>query len=1412
MKLRRWIRRIALGAGIVAAIVVLALGAFLTIDLGPALRERAERAGSKFIERPMHIGRLGIRLRSGSFVVENLRIDGLTPSDHPFFTAKRIDVSLYWWTFFSTREVLIKSIDMSDWDMQVEMKGGRLSFITLPKGKPEQKRSYRVTVELVHAYRGRFTYIDHGTWRTVAPNLDITVRHPGGEYQGRAQFSDGTVAIKDYVPFRSDMRCSFRLDGSKIHLNWIDLTTDGSHSVVTGDVDWPEMLYRVRTDHVDFPRMREIFFAREKFRVTGDGRFNGTFHLYKGGRDLKGSFSSPLLTINDFRFPDLSGDLRWLPNRFDLTNGTARFHRGTGHFTYSMAPIGAPQPAVARFDTSYQNVDLASFSDFLQTKGLRLAGRASGRNILEWPLGRFSEHRGEGQITVQPPPEARLYSRTSAPLPQQRAGEPLAAAAPGTTPTAGLEPAAPKANVGEVPSLGYLPIGGALRYQFGPEWVEVGASAIATPSTYVEFSGRTAYGDRSSLDFYARSGDWQESDKLLAAVITAFGSPTRSVAVGGHGEFTGRMLNSFKRPRIEGAFAGEQVRAFDVVWGKARGDVVVDNGYVEVTRGVVTQGQTAELRADGRFSLSTPRDDGGEEINARVLLKDWPIPDLRHAFGLDAYPLEGKMGGEYHVYGAYRRPFGYGRMTVTDASAYGEPFERGTGSLALEGVGVRIDSIAIAKGGGSINGAAYLSWDGKYSFNADARGIPVEQIAAVKYPNAPPLSGVLGFRRAWGAGTFANPSYKVEVVQIADLFVGDEGIGRVSGNLDVRDLSMRFDLDAISPRLNVSGAGRISMAPGADAAMSFRVTETSLDPYIRAFEPGLSPFTGAIASGAIHVSGPLTDLTHLLVEASVEQLEMRLFDYRVTNEEGQTLQLVLDNHVIHLFGRPANATGAAPPAGGPRLPMKLSGTDTSLQLSGDINLRDVPYEPASGAALPAHSIRVHADGDANLGILQGVFPDLRSSGRARLSADVQGPLRDPVFTGQARVTGGRIRYFSLPHSIDAITGPVTFTAGAIWFGDPLDPKGELTAQVGGGPVTFSGRIDLDGVTPTRWDVRANGTDVHLRYPEGFNSLVTADLSLIGPYGEPTLKGTVEVKSAEYTKEFVTPGLLELAASAAGGGTGVAGPAAATPASVAAFPLRFDIRITAPGTLRVQNNMARMTASADVRLRGTYDHPLLSGGAGIDRGNVTIEGKRYTITHGTIDFTDPTKIDPYFDIEAETRVRVPGQTYIVNLRVVGPVKKITFDLTSDPPLPKVDVLSILFGDVRNAGDVQDAELRALQRPNVTEQQIVSARIQQLLLSPFSYNVGRVFEEAFKLDTFQISPSLFDPYQHLSPSARLTIGKQISSRAYLTISRSLYAPQEDIIYVLEYDQNDRVSWVLSRNEDKTYSLDVRVRHVF
>jgi autotransporter translocation and assembly factor TamB len=248
-------------------------------------------------------------------------------------------------------------------------------------------------------------------------------------------------------------------------------------------------------------------------------------------------------------------------------------------------------------------------------------------------------------------------------------------------------------------------------------------------------------------------------------------------------------------------------------------------------------------------------------------------------------------------------------------------------------------------------------------------------------------------------------------------------------------------------------------------------------------------------------------------------------------------------------------------------------------------------------------------------------------------------------------------------------------------------------------------------------------------------------------------------------------------------------------------------------------MARLVASADLQLRGTYDRPLLFGRAEIERGEVTFEGRRYLVTRGNIDFTNPTRIEPFFDIEAETRVRIPGQTYQVTVRAVGTVDRLQPELSSDPPLPAADVLALLFSDVRRDEGRQglgDIELRALQNPNERQRDILTTRATQMLANPVSAEVGRVVEQTFGVDTFQLTPSLVDPYSQsatrLNPSARVTIGKRVSERVYLTFSRNLSSSFSDQILLLEYDQSERLSWIMSVNEDSTYAVEVRVRHTF
>src|SRR5688572_19874351 len=115
-------------AAVLLSIVVALLLTALSIDLGPAVRKRAEAEGSKYLLRPLHIGRVSARLVPGVFVFEDLMIEGLTPKDRPFLTAKKVIVRLPWWTI-ATRRMIVESVDMFDWNMVVEtFANGRHNF------------------------------------------------------------------------------------------------------------------------------------------------------------------------------------------------------------------------------------------------------------------------------------------------------------------------------------------------------------------------------------------------------------------------------------------------------------------------------------------------------------------------------------------------------------------------------------------------------------------------------------------------------------------------------------------------------------------------------------------------------------------------------------------------------------------------------------------------------------------------------------------------------------------------------------------------------------------------------------------------------------------------------------------------------------------------------------------------------------------------------------------------------------------------------------------------------------------------------------------------------------------------------------------------------------------------------------
>ena len=834
--------------------------------------------------------------------------------------------------------------------------------------------------------------------------------------------------------------------------------------------------------------MREIFFTDEKWTLAGDGDFTGTFRLFDGGHDLSGTFTSPIAGVNDYRFPALNGSLRWTQNAFDVWNAGSKFYGGDAKFPYSIKPLGVPAPPTQRFDATVARTDLAPFTDFEDLKGLRFAGAADGHVFLEWPSGKFSERRGGGQLVGDAAAGRDADGRDARRRPRGRRRSRPPRVGPVRAAAAGAAPADRR------------------QYDVPPrspaQWRSTAANSSASGrARAVRRRGRLGRARPLQLST-SSTRDFQEADQLLAGIITDFGSPTSAVPFGGRGEFDGTMTGAFNRPRVEGKFRGEDLWAWDTLWGD--GGARSSSRTTTSTSGTASSGSTDRRSTRTASSRSAIRDDGGDEIDARFRIVRRDHRRLRHAFEIDEYPVIGLFSGEMHLTGPYQRPTGLRRDDDRGRPAYGQPMRKATASLRFDGRGIRLDGIDI----GVNRGRRHYR-----------RGVHRLGLHVLVQRGWPPDSGrqrrreqfkqlpISGRRRVHRRRQrHVRRAAQQLPLPRRELAVGEQEVGEVTGTLALRGNELSGDVNAASPRLALTGAGRIALTPQADCDLSFRFHDSSLDPYVRLFLPHLSANTTAVGSGSVRVTGELADIDHLVVDTTVDLLDMRLFDYALRN--AAPIHMTLDRRVI------------------------------TVQISrSSARTPNCACSAGSACATSAFSCRRRADAD--LGILQGFFRDVRGSGRAELRA---------AWTARCARRCSR----AAPSSRTAACGicrcrPRSTASTARSASITRHPARRTHRADRRRPVQFGGRIGLEGYLPGELNVTFSGQDVQLRNPEGIQSIVDADLTLRGNVKAPVLGGIVNVQSAVWTRRLDAPGsIFDLAARASAASGEAARQAAISP--------------------------------------------------------------------------------------------------------------------------------------------------------------------------------------------------------------------------------------------------------------------------
>ena len=321
--------------------------------------------------------------------------------------------------------------------------------------------------------------------------------------------------------------------------------------------------------------------------------------------------------------------------------------------------------------------------------------------------------------------------------------------------------------------------------------------------------------------------------------MTAFGAPTGAIPIGGYGDFRRRDAGRVPRPRIEGHVRRRAACAPGTsTWGAGTGDRR-DREQLRRREGrsSITSGDS-EIRADGLFSLGYPRKDGGEEINARIRVTrraaDRPAPRVR-ARRLSAGGDCCRASSTSTATTSARSASARWRSTMAPLTA--RPFETRDGVVAFRRrrrpprqhrrrQRRRARSPAPPTSAGTAPTRS----------TSTAGAFPSRALARLAIADSAAALGLLDFT-AGGSGTFDAPRYDVRG-SVDDLFVARRrhrpGHRRHSAS---RQRLMTLKLEAASPRLAVSGTGPHRADAGDGRRPHLPLPDTSLDPYLRAFDP-----------------------------------------------------------------------------------------------------------------------------------------------------------------------------------------------------------------------------------------------------------------------------------------------------------------------------------------------------------------------------------------------------------------------------------------------------------------------------------------------------------------------------------------------------------------------------------------------
>lgn len=653
-----------------------------------------------------------------------------------------------------------------------------------------------------------------------------------------------------------------------------------------------------------------------------------------------------------------------------------------------------------------------------------------------------------------------------------------------------------------------------------------------------------------------------------------------------------------------------------------------------------------------------------------------------------------------------------------------------------------IDSLNITKGDSKIDLKGKISLDKHFSLSAHSDRIKITDLLPKKIDINKGLAEFLSKLslsavKFKGTGLLDNPNLEIQGEINAEDYRGFKfGKGEIKGILSNKDALI--NLSFLDNKISVKGRATLS---------DLLPWSTEINIYPARYDFLISPFLKDVPedlllnlSGNIKAAG---DKDRINADIRLNKVHLFLYDRGFTNSYDVVATLNNSKLSIKSFF------------------MRSDATEFDIKGSIEINKKYDIILSGSTLLTPLKAISKHID------IIKG---------NSSFVFSINGEWSKPKISGGIDVNNGVIGLKDIPYRLTGVSA-------YLYVQDDKVVIDHTRGKVAGGDINMAGVVYLDKFSIKNFFIESKANNISATIAKDFWILFSGTLYYRGTKESQSLLGDIEIKKARYSEPIEWKSLLLKAKQKE------------MPKGEITKLEQTNLNVRLHGSdLLIDNNLAKLSMSLDVVVRGTIGQPIILGKADTKEGTVFFRNNEFKIVKGKIDFPNPNRTVPYYDISALTNVK----NYDIRLNLDGTLERFNLSLSSNPPLDETDILSLLtVGQLGRQfkgleGGISATEATAF----------ITGKMQDVIEERLKTITG--------FDRVQI-----DPYVSISTGTvmpRLTVSKRLlGDKLYVTYSSPM-GTSEGQILKLEYALEKNISITGIRDERGGVGGDIKFKFQF